>query len=302
MIPAILIIGYKRPENVALILTAIQEYQSKVYIFVDLDETHAGEENFTMIKMAREYESKPQFSVFVAEKNFGVGRAVPAALDWVLGHEESVIILEDDCLPSTYTIPYLTKMLLSTQDNTLILLVSGSNPLKENHKRTESSISSFPLIWGWAIWKDNWLQIAPYVRHEVDLPRILLKLILKPNKATEIAFFLAAYLRSRSGITRAWDCNLALGMLVENYKAIIPNENTITNVGNDGVASHTLYESDRKEIITTSNKQPSEIVNMYGESLDLTISREIYNLRPRHLLSPIKATIQITWHKARRVF
>ena len=301
MNPAILIISYKRPENVALILTAIKEYQNRVYIFVDLDETHEDEKNFTMIAMAREYENDPQFSVFVAEKNFGVGRAVPAALDWVLGFEESVIILEDDCIPSTYTISYLTKMLLNTQNNSSILLVSGSNPLKEDQKRAESSISSFPLIWGWAIWKDNWLRIAPYVRHEVNLQKILLKLILNPRKATEIAFFMAAYLRSYSGITKAWDCNLALGMLIEDYKAIIPNENTITNIGNDSVASHTFFESDQKEIITASNKPPSDIINMSGGSLDLAISREIYNLRPRHLFSPIKASIQIARHKVRHV-
>jgi len=302
MIPAILIIGYERPENVAVILSALKEYQNKIYLFVDSDEFHGSAKNNDMVEQARRYAHDPRISIFIAEKNFGVGGAVPAALDWALDFEESVIVLEDDCVPNVYTISYLSSMLLKTYDNDSVLLVSGSNPLTVNQKNLESSISSFPLIWGWAILKDNWLRIRPYIRKEIRIPTILSKLILRPHKALAISFFTAAYLRSRSGITTAWDCNLALGMLLENYKAIVPNENTITNIGNDSVASHTICENRAREIITASDRRPSEEIGVNGKSVDLAIATEIYNLRARHLLSPDKATMQILRNKVPNAF
>jgi hypothetical protein len=302
MIPAILIIGYERPENVALILKSLKEYQNNIYLFVDFDEKYRSAENLLMIKHAREYAEEGRVSLFIAEKNYSVGGAVPAAIDWVLGLEESVIVLEDDCVPNKHTIPYLSNMLLLTQKEDSILLVSGSNPVSKNLRVFESSISSFPLIWGWAIWKSNWVRIAPYVRREVRPATILYKFLLNPRKMIAKSFFTAAYLRSRSEITKAWDCNLALGMLMESYFATVPNENTITNIGNDGVASHTIYESESAEIIVASNQRPSEIVSMNCKSIDLAISNEIYHLRARHLLSPVKAFIQILQNKARNAF
>lgn len=297
-----MIIGYERPENVALILSSTKEYQNNIYLFVDLDETYCSAENMVMIEEAKRYANEERISILIAEKNYGVGGAVPAALDWALDLEESVIVLEDDCIPNNYTISYLSNMLLITQEEKSILLVSGSNPLSDDQRMLESSVSSFPLIWGWAIWKDNWLRIAPYVRKDIRLATILLKLILNPKKAVAISFFFAAYLRSRSGITKAWDCNLALGMLLEQYCAIVPNENTITNIGNDSVASHTIHKSESKEIITASSRKPSEAINKNGKFIDLAISSEIYNLRAKHLLSPAKALIQILMNKVRNAF
>lgn len=302
MIPAILIIGYERPENVDLILSSLEQYQNSIYLFIDLDEFHTSAMNALMIERAKSLTNRENLSIFIAEENYGVGGAVPAALNWVFNFEESVIVLEDDCVPNEFTIPYLSNMLLQTRHDKSIMLVSGSNPLSEARRDLESSLSSFPLIWGWAIWRDNWSRMAPYIQKDVRLPTILSKLISKPKKILAISFFTAAYLRSRSGITKAWDCNLALGMLLENYHGIVPNENTITNIGNDSVASHTKLKSDSPEIITASGRKPSEVIGTNIRIIDSVISTEIYNLRTRHLLSPLKAAIQILRNKAQNVF
>ena len=302
MKPAILIVGYKRPQNVSTIYKLVKDYQTRLYIFVDLDEKPPSLANDETIRLARDCQANPLVTAFIASKNFGVGKAVPAAIDWVLENEKAVIVLEDDCVPNSYTVPYLTNLLEETKYSETILLVAGSNPVSGHLRATTSVISSYPLIWGWAITKDKWNLIAPYVRNEISFLRILWRIVNNSSKIIPISFFAAAYFRSNAGITKAWDCNLALGMLLENFTGIVPNENTITNVGNDDVASHTSDPHRNSHIIIASDQKPSESIEFTSSAIDSLIAKEIYKLRIRHLLAPTKAFIQISMNKAQGAY
>ena len=122
---------------------------------------------------------------------------------------------------------------------------------------------------------------------------MLTTVLQRPRKILILCFFLAAHIRVHRGRSKAWDCSLALGMLLKGKKALIPNLTMVTNTGRDEVASHTIRGENQDSIFRKeSSNPPSSIID---ESLfctnktDKQIQKKLYNLKIRHLLSPFKA-------------
>jgi hypothetical protein len=115
----------------------------------------------------------------------------------------------------------------------------------------------------------------------------------RPRKAAILCFFLAAHIRVYRGRSKAWDCSLALGMLIKGKKAFIPNLTMVTNTGRDEVASHTIWEKNQDSIFRKeSSNSPSNVLNeslLFTNKTDKQIEEKLYNLKKRHLLSPFKS-------------
>ena len=85
-------------------------------------------------------------------------------------------------------------------------------------------------------------------------------------------------------------------MLLCNFKAIISNVNLIQNSGQDHIASH--YSNPNmllNQIVSASeDNEASKYLNnskFWSAMVDSEIEKRIYNLRIKHLFSPIKALI-----------
>jgi hypothetical protein len=124
----------------------------------------------------------------------------------------------------------------------------------------------------------------------------LKKIVFHPSLAIELCYFLAADLRARAGKLEAWDCSLALYMLLEDKKAIIPNEACVSNVGGDQFASHQMDVSGESRVVTSyADVPPSTILSTevkLRKKLEKIIEKKIYGMRFYHLLSPIKFIAQ----------
>ena len=106
MKPPVLIICYRRPANLDIIVRACKDKSRDIYIFVDKCDDY-DELNIEVCRMANKYaESAERIRVTVSGKNLGVRFAVPAAIDWALESSESLIVLEDDCIPNEYAFDY----------------------------------------------------------------------------------------------------------------------------------------------------------------------------------------------------
>ena len=293
MKPPVLIICFRRPRNLEVILRACEDKSRDIYIFVDKSELY-DELNNEVCRIAnRLSESTESIKVMISEKNLGVRFAVPAAINWALESCESLIVLEDDCFPNQFALDYFDKSIELISQETV--LASGST-LPNFPEKLSGFVyeSEYPLIWGWGLTKNSWAKIRP--DQGFAFKEIFLSILKYLNRTIPILYFYAAVIRVDRGLLNAWDSPVALRMLIKNYKSIIPDTSVISNVGQDDVASHFESAKSKPEITVTNygNRAPSMTKNLstkLSKELNQEIQTQIYKMKLQHVLSPIKSKI-----------
>jgi hypothetical protein len=276
MLP-VLIIAYLRPENLERLLEISEIKKREIYIFIDgANETYSTLNN-EVAAIAKKYSEILSVRIFHSNKNLGVDKAVPTAIDWAFNSCEKLIVIEDDCLPKEGALDYFDTEIDNISNK--VCMVSGYgfelNRFLCNESRV-SSIVSYPLIWGWATSKSEWNQVSTILKQKYIAHRIFLHLLKHPSKVAPLCFFWAAFIRVRRGKMKAWDALIALEMLLSNKTSILSLRPYFENIGDDLVASH---------VVSNSKYQNKG----FYKSADKQIETEIYNLRFRNVLSPAKA-------------
>lgn len=178
-----------------------------------------------------------------AEQNMGLAQRVPSGLDWAFSHYERAIVLEDDCLPHPTFFRYCDELLDRYQSDASVGMIGGSN-FQNGASRTDASyyFSRYPVIWGWATWRDRWVGVYdptmarwPALRNTDWLAGVL-----DGDRRK------AAYWRDRFDETPAID-SWAYRWLFANWVAgrlcITPDVNLVANVGFGADATHTTQDT-----------------------------------------------------------
>ncbi|MBR7950222.1 hypothetical protein KBK19_09730 [Microvirga sp. STR05] len=174
------------------------------------------------------------------EQNLGCRRAVSEAISWFFEHEESGIILEDDCLPHPSFFPYCEQLLEQYAHDTRVLHISGSNLLRGWHRDPDYSyfFSQYVGIWGWATWRRAW--------QFYDAATSLLPELARKNyfwnrffHRLEQRFALQPLWATHTGQLDTWDYQWAFTLLSQSGLSITPGVNLISNIGFGDQATHT---------------------------------------------------------------
>ena len=296
MIP-LLIIGFARLQNIAEMIEEYRSTDREIYLFVDKAENEFRSENDELIEFAISLVKKSWIKLKISERNLGVGRAVPSAIDWVFESETSVIVLEDDCYLAAPHLKYFDRTISFLSEERVMVCGTTPDTRKSDLKLDTIIPVKYPLIWGWATNINSWQRL----RRIYDLStRSALKEILLNGGSRQIlsiAFFLSALIRVRRGRNFSWDSEIAFIMLARNYKSLVPNLSIVWNRGADKFAHHTINGN---EVRYGSHPNPeiqiSERINLNSEIHEIKIveeliESEIYHLKFRNVLSPIKAIL-----------
>jgi hypothetical protein len=285
MLP-VLIVCFARPENLRLLLNMPEVQKRQIYIFVDgaNEPGKIKELNAEVLEIIHSNKLDLSINLLRSEINVGVKNAVPMAVDWAMTTENALIILEDDCMPSTQAFSFFDEQIRNLNSNTL--MVCGSAPKKayiEVSNLDSTRYANYPLIWGWATNRESW----DYLSLGIDRKRtpwilILRKILVTPRLALAVLFFAAANVRVKNGILNAWDSPVALEMLIKSYQCILPLESLIINNGDDPVASH----PPKNQFSYSKRTRNANDVNR-------RIEREIYNMKIRNAFSPLKAYLEV---------
>ena len=291
MIP-ILIVCYIRPEKLRNILEVLKNTEAEIYVFVDRALGINAELNSKVNDVAMAYASSQNIKVWWSDESYGVARGVPAAIEWAFSHVEDLIILEDDCLPSEHALTFFQNQLALI--NKSVVMACATSPWRDKTSAKAIGLSSYPLIWGWSTNKVAWMKISRLLGREVPYLRILKTMFLHPSRTLAICYFSAAAIRIRLKKLAAWDCSIALEMLLSNYSAIIPDKSMVENSGNDGVGSHEgIAVEAGSEIVSKMAQGPAsnqlDTSQEFKKKIDKEIEESIYNFRFRHYFSPFKA-------------
>ncbi len=298
----VLIIAYRRPLSLSKLTERLIPTGRPIYVYVDHDE-NSSIENREVIEFAEKLHASGAIICKFNHRNAGVGQAVPCAIQWALGFEESILVLEDDCELGNHALEYFDKSrkYLSRE----VMIISGRSAWPDNfkhHLHNQLTFTNFALTNGFLISRDTWKIMSRTLYDQRLELRFLISVLRKPRNILALAYFYSACKVNSKIEMKAWDCFIVFEMLVSNLYSLNPNFSTITTRGIDHVASNTKGDERQvaEYVVKASEFKPSEKLNSHRRALLETnsqISRNIYKCKIQNLLSPVKAWLIIFKYK-----
>ncbi|WP_318311072.1 glycosyltransferase family 2 protein [Flagellimonas crocea] len=161
--PAIVFYCYNRYHHTKKTLGRIIELEENLPLFVFSDGPKDGIMDLNL-NQVRDYlkeikNKKPDIEFVFREKNVGLAGNVIGGINEVFKKGfDSVIVLEDDCVPKEDFFLFMKQALSYYKNNNRVMHISGFGlPLKEK-LNSDTYFSPYPCSWGWATWKDCWIK------------------------------------------------------------------------------------------------------------------------------------------------
>jgi hypothetical protein len=182
--------------------------------------------------------------------NLGCKRGVGAAIDWFLAHEDSGIILEDDCLPGVDFFRFCAELLERYRDTPEVMMIGGHNPLgRWDPSEASYLFSRTAPIWGWATWRRAWARYDPAMtRWGEPEARALVR---SRMPLTEYRITSQRFDSVYDGRHDTWDFGWALAILLNGGVSAMPASNLVANIGFDSEATHTRRPSRQEGAVPT---------------------------------------------------
>jgi predicted transport protein len=284
---AVLIIGYSRPKGISSLLDNLFSNRIRdIYIALDgpknsVDITTQNEIREIVLNFKGSLTSR--IHLLDRTQNLGVAGGVLNAIDWFFSHEEMGIVLEDDLIVSNDFFPYCLHFLDMFREDKEVWMISGTQMQTNRINSKQISWANYPMIWGWASWREKWFEMR--------------KSLLRKKPIQISNMFNRRYLfwavggnRALAGKVDTWDTQLAFEFMVQKKLCLLPPVNLISNIGNDGVASHTKGTNSGMNLKISSlnahsysTKKPSQLsLFKYNTFLE----EEVFKIKWYHIFLP----------------
>jgi hypothetical protein len=243
----VLFLIFNRPGLTEKTFAAIREARPK-QLFVAADGPRKGRDDETVIcqktrdDVIQNIDWPCELKTLFRNDNVGCKVAVSSAISWFFEHVEKGIILEDDCLPNLDFFKFCSDMLGYYRDNKEIWQINGTCWSKKLFKNY--SFTNYPLIWGWATWRDRWQQY--------DLEMTTFDEYLSSGRLAEVSknksvhdHFTNFFQKCKYDSLDTWDCQWVLTIFYHRGICICPDRNLISNTGCGVDATHTHNPQDK---------------------------------------------------------
>ncbi|MBA3981364.1 MAG: hypothetical protein C0462_12265 [Alcanivorax sp.] len=152
-----------------------------------------------------------------------INDAFLTALDHVLARESSVIVLEDDTVPSASFFSFCNHMLARYRDSAEVGSIVGCN-LGAADEDGVAFLAPFNMFyWGWATWADTWHRhrrtTLPWGQPEPVLDTLY-------RRDSLIGSFM-----QRLDARATWDVQWGWSQALHGLRTVLPGKNLVTNKG-----------------------------------------------------------------------
>lgn len=176
-----------------------------------------------------------ELHTFFREECVDVYTSLKGAVDWVFETEESVIVLEDDIVPTLAFFDFCDQMIEKFKDDHRVWNISGDNFFNLNPGGYDYIFSHYHWMYGWATWKDRWLSVS------WDDPKIdafvasgLFHRLYKTSKQGDYQNNFFTKMKNFIERTKCWDFMFGLTADQNGSCSVYPTRHLVTNIGLTG--------------------------------------------------------------------
>lgn len=291
----VLFIIFSRTQTALEVLGSIASYApERLYISADGPRAHVPGEaekcEETRKKVLEAINWPCEIFTRFLDTNMGCGPAPSSAKNWFFEHEESGIILEDDCVPIPEFFQYAETLLDRYADREDIFMINGINYFVEKSPPVPYFLSRITQIPCFATWRRAWKHFSYSFN---DSPEEIYRVVknIHPDPLFHkiwVAKFLAVQEGKRTDV---WDYQWSWTIWKNRAFAITPQFNMVRNIGFGTEATHHHDEGNQVENLPTRSidwQKPVELKH-YPE-YDDALCRKIYGIRPVHTSLKTKLT------------
>jgi len=228
------LVCYNRPQHLERVLLALRQHEPEpLYVFCDGPKDEADTERVLAVRELVEAIDWTEPWVRTRSYNVGLAASVTAAVDRALSHHETVILLEDDCVPGPYFYEYMDHCLSQYREQP-VLSISGYT-VRLPDISYPHDVYFVPRIgsWGWATWRDRWaLYERDVARARTLCMQARLDLRMGGNDVPSLV-----QARIERGLD-AWTPGWILAGYLHGMTSIYPRRSHIINIGMDGSGVH----------------------------------------------------------------
>jgi hypothetical protein len=242
VIPAVLLIFFRRPEQTARVFEAIRKARpGRLYLAADGPRPRPGEAEACAAcrALVSSVDWPCEVKTLFRDTNAGIRRNVAEAVTWFLGEAGEGIILEDDCLPSPEFFRFAAEGLDRYRDDKRVSQICGTSFVSRKGRTESYYFSRYGHGWGWATWKRAW--------DLLDLEMESLEAFLEEADQTEFwdscrerKYWRTMFRRTRDLPIDTWDYQWVLSQWKAGALSVYPNRNLVTNLGFHELASNTV--------------------------------------------------------------
>lgn len=287
-----LIVGFRRTSELVQVMSKVRkEGFDKVFVSVDgatglsakvLNENSAARQSVVDFVG----QNRLDWDLFFPDTRLGIVRNFIASIDKAFESVDHLCILEDDCIPSSGLLEYF-KNVTSFQFSNKVRMFTFFRPdlpqISKGYFLTHN-----PLMWGWAISKENWYAIKKGALEGSKVDGLVKNLSIPLQ-----SFYFAGYSRAISGESDALDALIAYYLLINDLLVVGPPVNMISNIGYGDSATNTKTKSKYMNSLSSDwmgmdNAKPTlrgkhfSILNN-----DLAIARHMNGWKLHHLVSNV---------------
>ena len=249
------LIFFNRPDTFEKVFERVREAKpKKLYLIQD------GPRNDNDIpkimecrKIAESIDWKCEIIKDYSEVNLGCGVRPQSGITSALKNEESIIILEDDCVPANSFFPYCEEMLEKYKDDERICYISGLNHFEKwDCGESDYFFTKTGAIWGWATWKRAWDRYDYYM-NDIDDERVLSLVQNQITNKHSAKVRVESWKKAKKSLDNGeklsyWDTQWGFAQFTQNMLAIVPRANQISNIGAGADSTHTQNITSAKYI------------------------------------------------------
>lgn len=240
----ILLLTFNREKKALTVLNAIRAVEPKK-IYIASDGGRNDEERIKVKQIRKKLLASIDWDCEVIKlfhpQNQGCKNAVSSSITNFFKSEEKGIVLEDDCLPNIEFFSYCKNALELYEKDLNIYHISGTNIL---NKSKSSYLSKYPMVWGWATWKDRW------EKYDKDLSNIesFKEVSYLLQSLQEKQYWKNIFQDSKKNKIDTWDYQWIFTIWKNKAMALAPELNMVKNIGFDLEATHTIHDPDLNQI------------------------------------------------------
>jgi GR25 family glycosyltransferase involved in LPS biosynthesis len=181
---------------------------------------------------------------FFQEYNLGCEKGMKFAIDWFFNQEKLGVIIEDDILVHPQALQIAELALSKYQDIQKVGQINLYNPTATtlNNKKLSSHFVDYPMIWGWASWKDRWELNSGHLPRRLE--PALQDLVMKKKIGFVATKHWFKKFNQYTQESNTWDIPWVFTCWSQRLICLTFSQSLTTNIGGGLNATHTKKLSD----------------------------------------------------------